>query len=434
MSVLIKNVSIVTMTEPELVYGYVLIKDGMFHTVNSGEPTDELISEVGRIVNGQGKWLLPGLINTHGHKGMALLRGHSDDLPLHRWLEEKMWPFEAKQDRQAVRAGRDMAMAEMILSGTTTFLEMYHLFMDDFAERIEEVGMRASLMRSMIGLCPKSEQEAKLDEAKLFAKQWHKKASGRIQTMLAPHAPYTCPPDFIERIVEEARHMSIPVHMHLAETQFEVNKHQEQYGIHPFDHLEEMGLLSNVHWLFAHGVYLEDTHLDRMKEYDLAVSYNPVSNLKLGSGVARVDEMLRKGLTVGIGTDSVASNNTLDLFEELRMGALIQKGQSHDPTTLQARDALKMGTVNGAKALQFENLGKIEKGYEADFVLVAPNEVHLQPKEHIISHLVYATKGTDVTDVYVKGKPLLENRELLTLDKERIVFEANEEYQRILQK
>jgi 5-methylthioadenosine/S-adenosylhomocysteine deaminase len=342
-----------------------------------------------------------------------------------------MWPFETKQDKKAVAAGRSLALVEMIKSGTTTFLEMYHLFMDDFASFIEKVGIRSSLMRSMIGLCPVEEQEAKLREATSFAKTWHRQANGRIQTMLAPHAPYTCPPPFIERIVEEAVALELPVHMHLAETEKEIADHIKQYGVHPLTQLEESHLLEPVSWLFAHGVHLTEEHLDMLQKYDASISHNPISNLKLGSGIAPVEKILEKNVTVSLGTDSSASNNTLDLFEEMRMAALLHKGVNRNPTLISAEQSLQLATINGAKALQMENLGRIQKGFEADFLLLDSSGSHLQPAKHVCSHVVYAAKSPDVTDVFVQGKALMENRQLLTLDEEKIVAEANSEYKRI---
>lgn len=430
---LIKDAAIVTMDaeNPFIDNGFLVIIDGKLIEVGSGSPTDKQEADAAEVISAKGKWLMPGLINTHGHIGMTLLRGHSDDLPLHRWLEEKMWPFEGKQDEEAVRAARALALAEMIKSGTTTFLEMYHLYMEQCAEAVEEAGMRATLMRSMIGLCSKEEQEAKLAEAAGFAKQWHESADGRIRTMLAPHAPYTCPPAFIERIVEEAVRLQLPVHMHLAETKKEVADHIEQYGCHPLDHLARIGVLDAVPWLFAHGVHLAEPQLERLARTDATISYNPKSNLKLGSGIAPVKEMLERGIRVSLGTDSVAANNTLDLFEELRIGNLLQKGSYQDATALSAGTTLELATVNGADALQFPALGKIKAGYQADFILIDEERLHVQPAAHVLSHLVYAVKSADVTDVFVQGRALMRNRSLLTLDEEKIRYQANREYEKV---
>lgn len=419
------------MAEQGIIEGYVVVNDGQFQQIEAGNPSAQLEAECTEVIHAKGKWMLPGFINTHGHTGMSLLRGHSDDLPLHRWLEEKMWPFEAKLDRESVKVSRQLAVAEMLLSGTTTFLEMYHLYIDDFAEQLAEIGMRATLMRSMIGLCPTQEQEEKLQVAVNLAKTWHKTANNRIQMMLAPHAPYTCPPAFIERIVEEATMLQLPIHIHLAETKKEVDDHIKTYGMHPFDHLQNMNVLDKTPWLFAHCVHISPEQIKDMAQYQLSVSYNPKSNLKLGSGIAPVAQMLKEGVNVSIGTDSVASNNTLDLFEELRIGSLLQKGVLQDSSVLPAFEALKLVTKNGAQALSLQNVGQIKVGFDADFQLLAYDKPHLQPNEHIYSHLVYAASGSDVTDVYVQGNALVRKKELLTLDLEKIIFEANDAYKKV---
>ncbi|WP_413380575.1 amidohydrolase [Alkalihalobacillus sp. 1P02AB] len=433
LSFIIKNVKIISIEQKTVIDGYLEIDGKIIKKVHEGEPSLEIVNQASRVIDGKGKWLLPGFVNTHTHVGMNLLRGYSDELPLQRWLQEKMWPFEAKLDRASVAAARRLALVEMIKSGTTTFLEMYHLFMDDFAEEIQDVGIRATLMRSMIGLCPTDEQEAKLKEAKEFAINWHQKAEGRIQTMLAPHAPYTCPPNFIKRIVEEAAVLQLPVHMHLAETKKEVDDHMNQYGLHPVHHLDQLGVLKEVDWLFAHGVFLEDEHLEVLQSAkSVSISHNPISNLKLGSGIAAVSKWQQYDLNICLGTDSVASNNTLDMVEEMRMAALIHKGIERDPTAVPSIDALHMATLNGINALQFEEVKGIKEGGEADFVLINGNQAHLQPEKQIFSHLVYALNSQDITDVYVQGVALMENKQLLTLDEEKIIYEANREFRQVI--
>ncbi|WP_017727993.1 amidohydrolase [Halalkalibacterium ligniniphilum] len=435
MDTLIKNITIITMNRDQKVIqsGYLGVENGKISTIGDGEASIEIEEGAKQVINGKGKWALPGLINTHGHIGMGLLRGHADDLPLHRWLEEKMWPFEGQLDREAVFAARQLAMVEMVKSGTTTFLEMYHLWMDDLAEEVERNGMKAVLMRSMIGLCSEEEQKAKLQEAVAFAKAWNRQANGRIQTMMAPHAPYTCPPAFIERITEAAREENLGLHMHIAETKKEVEDHVNLYGMHPLNHLKELGVFENTHWLLAHCVHIGEEQIELLKSYPIHVSHNPMSNLKLGSGIAPVGEMLAKGINVALGTDSVASNNHLDLIEEMRFAALLQKGRNLDPTVLPAEEALMMATRNGALALGLDGeVGTLQKGAEADVILVKANEAHLQPWSHPFSHAVYALKGADVTDVFVQGVQLMENRQLKTLDEEKIVAEANKHYERML--
>ncbi|WP_054711295.1 amidohydrolase [Bacillus sp. JCM 19041] len=426
MDTIIKNVKIITMNPDKhvIAHGYVSIKEGRFALVSPGEPTKEQ-SDKSKVIDGNGKWLMPGLINTHGHPGMSLLRGINDDLALNDWLEEAIWPYERKLDRKSVQAARNLSMVEMLESGTTTFVDMYHLHMHEFAETIETVGMRASLMRSVIGLCSKEEQDEKLAESLSFAKQWNRGADGRIRTMLAPHAPYTCPPDYIERIVQAARDESLPVHMHLAETRKEIHDYMDEHGMHPLELLEERQLLEGTDWLFAHGVHMYDQHMELLEKHGAAISHNPKSNLKLGSGVAQVASMLKHGVTVALGTDSAASNNALDMFEEMRFAVLLQRGINEQADMIETYEGLQMATVSGAKALRYERLGTIEVGQEADFILLSPKQAHLHPNDHVLSHLVFAAKGSDVTDVYVQGKALMENKQLKTIDKEKVLAEAS---------
>ncbi|AST97707.1 amidohydrolase [Shouchella clausii] len=434
MKTIIKNAKVMTMNEARTIHdhGYVVIEDGVFTAIEQGEPAEEA-AKGANVVNADKKWLMPGLINTHGHTGMSLFRGVSDDVPLSKWLAEHIWPLEQKLDQKAVEAARLLSMVEMIESGTTTFLEMYHLHLDDFAAAIEKAGMRATLMRSVIGLCSKEEQEEKLAESLGFARRWHKQANGRIQTMLAPHAPYTCPPDYIERIVEAARQEGLPVHMHLAETRKEIHDYMDEYGMHPVELLQERDLLSGTEWLFAHGVHMHEQHYELLGAHQAAVSHNPKSNLKLGSGIAQVASMQKHGIVVSLGTDSVASNNALDVFEEMRTAVLLQRGINEQADIVTTWEGLSMATSNGAKALRFANLGTIEVGQQADFIMLNPEQAHLHPSSQAVSHLVFAAKGSDVTDVYVQGVPLMKDKQLLTLDKERILKEANEQFRRLQQ-
>lgn len=428
MDTLIRNATIVTMNEEKEVIdnGYVRLRDERFVEVKAGEPLPGE-TEGTELIDAKGKWLMPGLINTHGHPGMSLLRGVNDDLPLNQWLEDAIWPIEKKLTPEALQVARRLAMVEMIESGTTSFLDMYHLQMPEFAEDVSQVGLRATLMRSVIGLCSREEQDEKLAESIQFAEQYRNAGNGRIQTMLAPHAPNTCPPDYIERIVEAARARSLPVHMHLAETRKEIHDYMVEHGMHPLELLEERDLLSGTEWLFAHGVHMYEQHFELLQKHNAAISHNPKSNLKLGSGVAPVASMLKHDLTVSLGTDSVASNNALDLFEEMRFAVLLQRGTNEQADMIETYEGLEMATVSGAKALRYQDVGAIKVGNQADFILISGKQAHLHPKTDVLSHLVFAAKGSDVTDLYVQGKALMRDRNLLTLDKEKILAEANKQ-------
>ncbi|MBG9784534.1 amidohydrolase [Shouchella lehensis] len=425
MDTLIYNATIITMDDEETVIdrGYIRFNKERIVTIAEGEPTQKEKEETTQM-NANGKWLMPGLVNTHGHPGMTLLRGISDDQPLQEWLEQSIWPAERKFDEKTLHVARDVSMIEMIASGTTAFVDMYHLGLPSFANRIEEVGIRATLMRSVIGLCSKEEQDEKLAESLSFATAFHGQANGRITTMLAPHAPYTCPPDYIERIVEAARDANLPVHMHLAETRKEIHDFMDQHGMHPLELLEERDLLAGTKWLFAHCVHMYEQHFELIQQRGAMVSHNPMSNMKLGSGIAPVASMLKHDIPVSIGTDSVAANNHLDLFEEMRFAVLLQRGVNEQADIVKTYDGLKMATINGSKATYVNQVGALQPGNEADFIMLSPNQAHLLPEQRVLSHLVFSAKGTDVTDVFVQGKPLYRNKEFVTMDKEKIMAEA----------
>ncbi|MEK0314081.1 amidohydrolase [Cohnella sp. 56] len=410
--------------------GWMSIEGGYIAASGEGVAPGELRDAAEEIVDGRGLLFMPGLVNTHGHAAMSLLRGLADDLVLQDWLENHMWPMEAKFTGDDVFWGTSLAAAEMILSGTTTFVDMYD-HMDRVAEVASAAGLRATLTRGVIGLCPPDVQTAKLGDAVQFARDWQGAADGRIQVMMSPHAPYTCPPDYIERIVAAAHELNLPLHTHMSETAAEVEFNVKQYGVRPVEHLDKLGLFSRQS-LVAHAVHLNDEEIALLAERAVAVSHNPVSNLKLASGVARVPDLLRAGVTVALGTDSAASNNNLDLFEEIRMAALLHKGVSGDPTAVPAAEALRMGTLYGARAIGLGDVtGSLRPGFKADITAVSIDKPHFMPRTDYISHLVYAASGADVAHVWVDGRQLMRGRELLTLDVERIRFEAQRSFERL---
>ncbi|NOU97511.1 amidohydrolase family protein [Paenibacillus sp. LMG 31456] len=381
-------------------------------------------------IDGSKKLYMPGLVNTHNHAAMSLLRGYGDDLALQVWLQEKMWPMEGKFTAHDVRWGSLLSIIEMLKGGTTTFVDMYD-HMNEVAQAVEESGMRACLTRGVIGLCPPEVQTAKLIEAKQFALDWHGKAGGRITTMMSPHAPYTCPPDYIEKIVQAAHDLQLPIHTHMSETAREVQDNVDQYGARPVAHLAKLGVFSRPA-LVAHAVHLTDEEIDILKQYDVRVSHNPGSNLKLASGVARVPELLRKGIMVSLGTDGPASNNNLDMFEEMRLAALIHKGVSGDPVAVPADAALRMGTIDGAKSIWLEDVGALQAGMKADFIALNIDQPHFFPKTNFISHAIYSASAKDVVDVWVDGKMLVKNGECLTLDEEKVLYEAQSCFERLV--
>jgi 5-methylthioadenosine/S-adenosylhomocysteine deaminase len=426
----IENGTFVTMEDDRpVVKGHMVVEGDRIAYI--GEEAPAPLPEGAERIDGNGLVFMPGLVNTHGHAAMSLLRGYSDDQNLQVWLEQKMWPMEAKFGDEDVRWGTSLAIIEMLKSGTTAYVDMYDR-MHIVAEVTEQSGMRGVLTRGVIGLCPPDVQTAKLEEAKQFVRDWNGKADGRIAAMLSPHAPYTCPPDYITRIVEAAHELDVPLHTHMSESIAEVEQNVRDYGSRPVEHLDKLGLFSRPS-LVAHAVHLTDDEIGLLAARGVGVSHNPASNLKLASGIARVPELLKAGVTVSLGTDSAASNNNLDLFDEIRLAALIHKGVSGDPTAVPAWEALKLGTVYGARAIwQEDKLGSLRAGKKADFIAIDIEQPHFYPQTEIVSHLVYSGSGRDVKHVWIDGRQVVKNGSCLLMDEEKIRAEAQSCFERLL--
>lgn len=424
------NATLVPLTGEEVVpQGALGITEDRITYVGS-VPAPAELEAYDEVIDCDGKAILPGLINTHCHAAMSLLRGYADDLPLQKWLEEEMWPLEARFTSTQVHAGTALSVLEMIRSGTTCFLDMYD-HMDTVAQIVAESGMRARLCRGVIGFGSDELRNHKFHEAVAFATEWNGQANGRITTMLAPHAPYTCSPDFIRRFVEKAAELKLPIHTHMSETAKEVQQNVDEYGVRPVEHLRSLGFF-DLPSLVAHAVHLTDEEIEILAEYDVKIAHNPGSNLKLGSGIAPIPKMLKKGIRPGLATDGAASNNNLDLLEEIHLAALIHKGAGQDPEAVPATTALKMGTIYGAEALFLEDqIGTLEVGKKADFITMDLTGPHMQPLHDVVSHIVYSASRNDVQDVYIDGKLIMRNRECLTLDEEKIRYEATRAFQAI---
>lgn len=373
---------------------------------------------------------MPGLINCHNHAAMALLRGYCDDLRLMEWLSEKIWPAEGRMSGEDVYWGTMLATAEMIKSGTTTFADMY-FFMDEVAAAVKDSGIRVSLCRALIFVDDNADKRIQ-DTYRLF-ENWQGKAEGRITTMIGPHAPYTCPPDKLKLTMELAKELNSAIHIHLAETTEEVNQIFNQYGKSPTQYLADLGLFDNFHVLLAHAVHLSIDDIKLIRNFRGGISHNPVSNQKLGCGIAPVFDFIKEGITVALGTDGPASALTLDMFEEIKAAAWLQKNSHFDPTAINAYQVLKMATIEGAKALGLENeIGTIEVGKKADLIIVDIQKPHLFPHNDICALLAYSANGGDVDTTIVNGKVVMENRRLKSINEEEILNKAQESARRIL--
>ena len=421
MTILIKNVVVVDLLRKEANEKDILIEKDRISRVASNIQLEKPIDDL-KIINGSGKIALPGLINGHTHVAMTLFRGAADDLPLMDWLNNVIWPSESRLTGEDVYWGSLLGIVEMLKSGTTTFSDMY-FFMDDVARAVEESGIRALLSRGMVAL-DRANGEKGLIESLEFIKTWQGKAKGRITTALAPHAPYTCPPEFIKEVVEEAKKLGVPIHIHISETLDEINIIKENYGTTPVRHLENLGLFA-VKTIGAHLVHVDEEEIEILKRYEVGAIHNPQSNMKLASGIAPVQKMLERGVLVGLGTDGAASNNDLDMFEELRTASYLQKVSTMNSQALDAKTAIEIATIGGAKALGFKELGAIAEGFKADIILVDASQTNFYPRHNIFNLLAYSAKGADVDTVIIDGEIVMEKRELTKVDEEKIKYEAN---------
>lgn len=423
--IVIKNAEVLD-KEGQIVKKDIAIADGKIIGVGhySDWPADKTI-------DGTDKLAIPGLINTHTHAAMTLFRSYADDMLLMDWLENKIWPAEANLTDDDVYWGTLLAIVEMIQSGTTTFADMY-FFMDQVAKAVDESGMRAVLARGMAGVAPNGQQA--LADSEVFYKTWHNGADGRITVRLGPHAPYTCPPDYLKQVVQLADKLGAAIHIHLSETKGEVADCQKQYGVSPIQLMEQVGLFTHP-VLAAHCVHLSEEDMAILRKYHACVAHNPGSNMKLASGIAPVPELLAAGIPVGLGTDGTASNNNLDMIEEIRLTALLHKTNTFDPEVVPAKEAVDMATRQGAICLGLDQtVGVLDAGYDADIALIDMHKPHWYPRHDRLSLLTYSASGSDVDTVLVKGKILMEHRELLTLDVEKIMFENQRRGMRLVQK
>ncbi len=398
--------------------GNIFIKNDKISQITSSNNSDV---KGDNVIDGRGKFVTPGLVNSHTHASMTLLRSYADDLDLMDWLNNHIWPIEEKMKRKDIYIGAALAAVEMIKSGTTAFMDMYGPNMEEVAKVTEESGLRGALCRGIIGIF---NGEEKLQTNIELFKNFNGAADGRIKVMFGPHAIYTCPPDFLRKIADVAGSLGAEIHMHMNETLDEINGCMKDYGKRPFEVVEETGLL-DLGFLAAHCVHLSDHEIEIMQSKKVRVAHNPSSNMKLASGIAPVVKMLDAGLTVGIGTDGASSNNNLDMLEEIRFATFLAKVATLDPLALPAAQILQMGTEEGAKAIGFKNVGRIEEGYKADIVLWNMSGAEWQPAYNPVSLLVYSANSSSADTVIVDGKILMQNRELKTLDEEKIIHEFN---------
>ncbi|MGF7058121.1 amidohydrolase [Brassicibacter mesophilus] len=418
MNILIKNALVLTLSDNDRILENTKIAIEGQYIKHVGEVPADFKAD--RVIDANNKLVMPGLVNSHTHIAMSLFRNYADDLPFWPWLTEKIWPLEAKLTAEHVYWGSMLSVAEMIRSGITCFADMY-FFMDETARSVEESGMRASLCR---GLAGDENGDQKLEETRLFFNNWHRKGDGRINILAGPHAPYTCNPEYLHKVIDLAKDLNTGVHIHLSESKKEVEDSYSNYGKSPIKHVYDIGLFE-LPTIAAHCVHISDEDIDILAENNVSVANNPGSNLKLGNGFAPVEKMLKKGVNVALGTDGSSSNNNLNMFEEINLAAIINKAVNFDTTSVPAITALKMATINGAKAVGLESeIGTIEAGKKADIIFIDLNKPHFYPRYNLVSSLAYSAQASDVHTVIIDGKIVMENYEIKTIDLEKVIYNA----------
>ena len=422
--------SVATMNDDFALFtsGAVAVRDGIIEGVG---PADQIAAAytADEVVDCSGCAVIPGLINAHTHAPMTLLRGLADDLRLDVWLMGYIMPVE----REFVRPdfcwlGTQLACAEMIRSGTTCFADMYY-YEETVADAAAQAGIRAVCAETVLKFpTPDAlSYDEGLEHARDFIMRW--KGHPLITPAVGPHTPYTTTAELLQACAQLALEFDVPLHIHIAETSQEVEEHRAEYGMPMVPWVKKQGVFE-AKVTAAHCVHLDEGEMHTLLHYGVGVAHNPTSNLKLASGIAPVVRMLELGLNVGIGTDGPASNNDLDMWEEMRLAALLAKGATSDPTALPARQALAMATIGGARALHMDEfVGSLEPGKRADVTVVDLCNTHNTPKfsrdrEALYAQLVYATKGSDVRDVMCHGQWLMRERRLLTLDEQALGAEA----------
>jgi 5-methylthioadenosine/S-adenosylhomocysteine deaminase len=427
-----------------------LITNGMVLTMEPGQPTIEngavaickdSIAAVGpgdefsdwtcqKIIDARGGIILPGLINTHTHAAMTLFRGLADDLPLMSWLNDHIFPAEAKLNHEMVRVGTALACAEMILSGTTCFCDMY-LFEDAVARAASAAGMRAVVGEVLYDF--PSPNYGPIEQGFAYTQALIEKWEDDplITIAVEPHSPYLCAPDLLQKAADLAGKNSLPLVIHVSETRDEVAGIQAKYGRTPVSHLCELGVLGK-NLVACHCVELSEADIELLQKTDTKVSHNPESNMKLASGVAPLPDLLAAGVCVGLGTDGCSSNNNLDLFSEMDTAAKLHKVFRLDPTVAGAPAVLAMATCDAARVLGLESrIGSLAAGKKADVIVVDTAKPHLTPLYHPVSHLVYAANGSDVVHSVINGRIVMQNRKLVDLDVEKIMADARKAAARI---
>lgn len=421
--ILIHNCTILPINRRDTIIRNGLIATKKDKIIYVGRETKAPKMKAETTINGRDKIATPGLINCHTHLPMTLFRGIAEDQPLTTWLTQTIWPLEAKLTPSDIYQGALLGCLENIKNGTTTFADMY-FHEEKIAKAVEKAGLRAVLAQGIIEGEDRPKGERMLKESVEFAQKHNGYAEGRVTTQLGPHAVYTCSPQLLAQTQKEASKLNIGIHIHIAESKQMAKLIKKRLGLTEIELLENINFLkSNI--LAAHCIHLAEKEMRIMAKHNVKVSYNPTANMKIASGTPKIKTLTNLGITVGIGTDGPASNNNLDMFEEMKTAALLQKIRYMDPTVLPAQQVVEMATTDGAKALGLEKTaGSLEVGKKADIILIDFTKPHLTPLHDPYANIVYSARGSDVDTVIVDGKILMEERKVKTLDELEVMQKA----------
>ncbi len=417
---LIKNVTAVTMDDEGHLYhdAYIAIKDGKITYIGTDAPQEQ----AEKVIDGRGMIAMPGLVNTHSHAAMSLMRGYADDYVLQEWLNDHVFPIEGKLVGDDVYWAMLWTQAEMLATGTIAYTDMY-MHLPNMAEAAVDGGLYANISNGAMCFNPAGycfDTDSVTGQNREVLERFHKADTGRVKLDVSIHAEYTSFPGLWQDFSAYAAENGLNMHIHLSETRAEHENCIAKYGKTPAAILAENGVF-NTRTTAAHCVWVSDADMDLLREKQVTVAHNPVSNLKLASGIAPVARMLEKGVNVALGTDGVCSNNNHDLFEEIKLAALLQKGVSGDPRLVPAQQALKMATRAGAFAQGREQeIGQLKEGFDASLILVDTGKPGLYPVHNPVSTLAYSARGGDVYLTMIRGKVLYENGIYTALDMERI--------------
>lgn len=409
---------------------YVLITDDRISYIGKEPP----VQSCGREYDGSGKLLMSGFFNAHGHSPMSFMRGYGENMSLQDWLNKKIFPFEDQLSGEAVYWATMLSMAESLRYGIVSTSDMYY-FCEDMARAVIECGAKGNISRSIVN--PMGAPVSELDsfrEMESFYERFHNKADGRIKVDMSLHAEYTSNPETAKALAAYAKSLDDTImHVHVSETRLEHEECRKRHGLTPAAYLEKMGIF-DVPAIAAHCVYADDADLDIFKAKGVTVAANPVSNMKLASGICDVQRILDKGINLAVGTDSVASNNSLNFIEEMKVMAIGCKVRAQDPTAVTPQDAIRAATAGGAKAQGRSGSGVLKVGNKADLIVLDISAAHMNPVHDLVNNIVYSASGSDVIMTMVDGKVLYENGNYSTIDIEKTIDQAGKATQKILER